>query len=122
MLRGWRGVMGTTAVTGIALAGFLAGWGDAPAAQHQPGGLRVHNGWLCHGDDLVWGWIQHNGWWRPGQRPNLCRRSVGDPEGDVRPNRTEDLVRARYADRVVGSMFEGRGSVTDASLEEMLGQ
>ncbi len=91
MLRGWRGVIGTTAVTGIALAGFLAGWGDAPAAQHQPGGLRVHNGWLCHGDDLVWGWIQHNGWWRPGQRPNLCRRSVGDPEGDVRPNRTEDL-------------------------------
>jgi|LSQX01.3.fsa_nt_gb phosphate transport system substrate-binding protein len=38
------------------------------------------------------------------------------------PDSVYDLVRARYADRVVGSMFEGRGSVTDASLEEMLGQ
>ena len=49
------------------------------------------NGWFVHGDAAVWGWMQHNGWWRPGQRPNLARRSVGDPLGDVRPNRTEDL-------------------------------
>ena len=49
------------------------------------------DGWFVHNDRVIWGWIQHNGWWRPGQRPNLARRSVGDPLGDVRPNRTEDL-------------------------------
>jgi len=51
----------------------------------------VRNGWLVHDGRAIWGWIQHNGWWRPGQRPNLARRSVGDPLGDVRPNRTEDF-------------------------------
>jgi hypothetical protein len=56
-------------------------------------GLTVENGWLVHDGRAIWGWIQHNGWWRAGQRPNLCRRSVGDPLGDVRPNRTEDLDR-----------------------------
>ena len=58
-------------------------------------GLLPHvsgqNGWLVNGDKAVLGWVQHNGWWRDGQRPNLTRRSVGDPKGDVRPNRTEDL-------------------------------
>ena len=49
------------------------------------------NGWLVHEGKAVLGWVQHNGWWRAGQRPNLARRSVGDPKGDVRPNRTEDL-------------------------------
>lgn len=48
-------------------------------------------GWFVQGDRIIWGWVQHNGWWRAGQRPNLTRRSVGDPLGDVRPNRTEDL-------------------------------
>lgn len=51
----------------------------------------VRNGWLAHDGRMVWGWVQHNGWWRPGQRPNLARRSLGDPKGDVRPNRTENL-------------------------------
>jgi len=54
-------------------------------------GLAVRNGWLTHDGRAVWGWVQHNGWWRPGMRPNLARSSVGDPLGDVRPNRTEDL-------------------------------
>ena len=54
-------------------------------------GLKVTNGWLTHDGRAVWGWAQHNGWWRAGMRPNLTRRSVGDPQGDVRPNRTEDL-------------------------------
>lgn len=51
----------------------------------------VQGGWLAHEGRAVLGWIQHNGWWRDGQRPNLTRRSVGDPQGDIRPNRTEDL-------------------------------
>lgn len=54
-------------------------------------GLAVTNGWLTHEGRAVWGWVQHNGWWRAGQRANITRRSVGDPEWDVRPNRTEDL-------------------------------
>ncbi len=49
------------------------------------------NGWFTHEGKVIWGWVQHNGWWRPGQRPNIPRRSAGDPGGDVRPNRTEDL-------------------------------
>jgi Family of unknown function (DUF6298)/Domain of unknown function (DUF5060)/Putative collagen-binding domain of a collagenase len=53
--------------------------------------LISDNGWFVHDGRAVWGWIQHNGWWRPGERPNLTRRSVGDPGGDVRPNRTEDF-------------------------------
>ncbi len=68
-------------------------WLLAPVlwAAEQGGRLRVDNGWLMHGDRPVWGWVQHNGWWRAGQRANITRRSVGDPQGDVRPNRTEDL-------------------------------
>lgn len=54
-------------------------------------GLLVQHGWFVHAGKVIWGWVQHNGWWRPGQRPNLCRRSLGDPHGDVRPCRTEDL-------------------------------
>ncbi len=53
--------------------------------------LEVHSGWLSHDGKAAWGWVQHSGWWRAGMRPNLTRRSVGDPRGDVRPNRTEDL-------------------------------
>ncbi len=64
--------------------------GSGQSAARRTGAL-VRNGWLVHGDRMIWGWVQHNGWWRPGQRPNLTRRSLGDPLGDVRPNRTEDL-------------------------------
>ncbi|NOY83188.1 MAG: DUF5060 domain-containing protein [Kiritimatiellaeota bacterium] len=51
----------------------------------------VRNGWIVWNERAVLGWVQHNGWWRPGQRPNLARNSIGDPHGDVRPCRTEDL-------------------------------
>ena len=63
-------------------------------------GLAVTNGWLTHEGLAIWGWAQHNGWWRAGMRPNLTRRSVGDPEGDIRPNRTEDL------DKLTDAMLE----------------
>ena len=54
--------------------------------------LVNEQGWLVRDNgDAIWGWVQHNGWWRPGQRPNLTRRSVGDPQGDICPNRTEDF-------------------------------
>ena len=72
---------------------LLAGCMVAAAGQGAEGapGLINANGWFVHGDTVIWGWVQHNGWWRPGDRPNLTRRSIGDPVGDVRPNRTEDL-------------------------------
>ncbi len=57
----------------------------------KKGSDLIQNGWFVFKQKVIWGWVEHNGWWRPGQRPNLCRRSVGDPQGDVRPNRTEDL-------------------------------
>ena len=53
--------------------------------------LVNQNGWFVQDHKAIWGWVQHNGWWRPGQRPNITRRSVNDPDGDIRPNRTEDL-------------------------------
>lgn len=73
----------TATLLALALAGLWAtAWADR---------LEVQSGWLSHDGKAVWGWVQHNGWWRAGMRPNLTRRSVGDPRGDVRPNRTEDL-------------------------------
>ncbi len=51
----------------------------------------VQDGCFVWNGRAVLGWVQHNGWWRPGQRPNLARNSIGDPGGDVRPCRTEDL-------------------------------
>ena len=58
-----------------------------------PADRLVQNGWIVWRGQAVWGWVQHNGWWRDGQRPNITRRSVSDSLGDVRPNRTEDLDR-----------------------------
>jgi hypothetical protein len=77
--------------SGMALGACLLialAWG-AHANESAP--LINKAGWFVHGDNVICGWIQHNGWWRAGQRPNLTRRSVGDPLGDSRPNRTEDL-------------------------------
>ena len=64
---------------------------EAASPPKKPSAALVQNGWLVQDGRAIWGWVQHNGWWRPGQRANLTRRSVGDPKGDVRPNRTEDL-------------------------------
>ena len=27
-------------------------------------GLAVQNGWYTHNGEVVWGYVQHNGWWR----------------------------------------------------------
>jgi len=56
-------------------------------AAERPAGLRVQNGWYVHNGKAVWGYAQHNGWWRAGQRPNITRNAPGQ----VGPNRTEDL-------------------------------
>ena len=55
------------------------------------------NGWFVHDEDAIWGWIQHNGWWRPGQRPNLARRSIGaipasSPNPTAFMNRRRDVI------------------------------
>ena len=50
-------------------------------------GLSIENGWFVHNGRIVWGYGQHNGWWRSGQRPNITRNAPGQ----VGPNRTEDL-------------------------------
>lgn len=60
---------------------------DPRPPRRKTSGLRVVNGWYVHDGDVIWGHVQHNGWWRPGQRPNLTRRAPGQ----VGPNRTEDL-------------------------------
>lgn len=83
---------GPAAGVALLLCGLVAAsWGQPAPDDTAPPGLEVRNGWLVQDGRAVWGWVQHNGWWRAGQRPNLARRSVGDPLGDVRPNRTENL-------------------------------
>lgn len=50
-------------------------------------GLVLRHGWyVCRGH-IIWGYGQQNGWWRPGQRPNITRNAPGQ----IGPNRTEDL-------------------------------
>ena len=63
------------------------GAGGEPNPSQRTRGLEVVNGWYVHNNRVVWGYGQHNGWWRAGQRANVTRR---DP-GQVAPNRTEDL-------------------------------
>ena len=58
-----------------------------PQTATRSTGLTVRNGWYVHNNRVVWGFCQHNGWWRAGQRPNLTRNAPGE----VRPNRTEDF-------------------------------
>jgi Family of unknown function (DUF6298) len=71
------------------LAGVMLALSLPLRADDPRTGLAVHNGWYTHDGQVVWGLAQHNGWWRDGQRPNITRNAPGD----VRPNRTEDLVR-----------------------------
>jgi hypothetical protein len=82
------GLTGTVACLALVAVGVVA---SVPAKAQNTTPLVNDTGWIVHRDAPVWGWVQHNGWWRPGQRANITRRSVGDPQGDVRPNRTEDL-------------------------------
>ena len=44
-------------------------------AEKQRLGLAVQNGWYVHNGSVVWGYAQHNGWWRDGQRTSDVRRS-----------------------------------------------
>jgi len=44
-------------------------------------------GRYVHKSKVIWGYVQHNGWWRAGQRPNITRNAGND----IRPNRTENL-------------------------------
>ena len=55
------------------------------AASHNDSG--VENGWYVRKGKVVWGYGQHNGWWRVGQRANLTRNAPGQ----YGPNRTEIL-------------------------------
>jgi uncharacterized protein DUF6298/collagenase-like protein with putative collagen-binding domain len=57
------------------------------SATNRKNPLHLENGWFVHGDRIVWGYAQHNGWWRAGMRPNITRNALGD----IRPNRTENL-------------------------------
>lgn len=66
-----------------------------------PGALETRAGWYLHRGRVVWGYAQHNGWWRPGQRPNLTRRAPGH----VGPNRTEDL--GRLVDNMLAHGYPG---------------
>ena len=84
-------VMLTWAMAFCVMGGYAEESTENVARTDASAGGLISNGWLVQGDTVIWGWIQHNGWWRPGQRPNLTRRSIGDPLGDIRPNRTEDL-------------------------------
>jgi len=65
--------------------GVVSGFGIVQSSM----GLQVQDGWYVHNGSVVWGNAQHNGWWRAGQRPNLTRNALGQ----IRPNRTEDLVK-----------------------------
>ena len=63
----------------LSLGAVEAAWGSS--------GLTVKNGWYVQDGRVIWGYAQHNGWWRPGERPNIARNAPGE----VKPNRTEDL-------------------------------
>jgi|GEM_PF-4632027 len=82
----------------------------------KPNGLAIRGGWYVQNDRVIWGYGQHNGWWRPGQRPNLARRAPGQ----IGPNRTEDLDRLReFADLCdrKGTILFHNGYMQHALLE-----
>lgn len=62
----------------------------------QANGLETENGWYTVDGKIVWGYVQHNDWYKGAatlaERPNITRREL-DENGDlfVAPNRTEDL-------------------------------
>lgn len=67
--------------------GLLVSLGLTTVAEDDAIGLRMENGWYVHDGRAIWGYAQHNGWWRAGQRPNITRNAPDE----VGPNRTEDL-------------------------------
>ncbi len=80
-------------VLGVLLASLVLSSPFATTADELSACLAVSNGWYVHDDKVVWGLVQHNGWWRAGQRPNIARNAPGQ----VGPNRTEDLDRLTSA-------------------------
>ncbi len=70
----------------ICLPVLLAG-AVQPAGAAGRRGLTIENGWFVQNGRIIWGYAQHNGWWRAGRRPNITRNAPGR----VGPNRTEDL-------------------------------
>ena len=58
-----------------------------PACRSSRGYVAVQNGWYVHDGRAIWGYAQHNGWLRAGQRANLTRNAPGQ----IGPNRTEEL-------------------------------
>jgi hypothetical protein len=73
----------------VFLSSALTVWAHTTceAVEHAGPGLQIVNGWFVDHENAVWGYCQHNGWWRPGQRANLTRNAPGE----IGPNRTEDL-------------------------------
>ena len=53
----------------------------------EPAGLEIRNGWLVHNGRVVWGYGQHNSWWRTREGANITRNNPGV----IGPNHTEDL-------------------------------
>ena len=71
----------------LLLAGMFLFLPLGAGAEEQRPGLAVQNGWYVHNGRAIWGYAQHNGWWRAGQRANITRNAPGQ----IGPNRTEDL-------------------------------
>ena len=73
--------------TCVFVAGTVLALAIGASAEERRPGLAVQNGWYVHNGRAVWGYAQHNGWWRAGQRANITRNAPGQ----VGPNRTENL-------------------------------
>ena len=71
----------------LLLAGMFLFLALGAGAKERRPGLAVQNGWYVHNGRVIWGYAQHNGWWRAGQRANITRNAPGQ----IGPNRTEDL-------------------------------
>jgi len=75
-------LMVTLAICGAEPAGVQA---SAQVATHAT--LGIENGWFVHNGRVVWGYAQHNAWWKPSEGANRTRRLPGT----LGPKRTEDL-------------------------------
>jgi hypothetical protein len=71
----------------VMATGLLVCLHFAASAADSTRGLETENGWYVYNGRVVWGYAQHNGWWRAGQRANITRNAPGRSG----PNRTEDL-------------------------------
>jgi len=66
----------------------VAATGTAVSAQVAANAdFGIKNGWFVFNRHVVWGYAQHNAWWKPSEGANLTRHFPGQ----IGPNRTEDL-------------------------------